>query len=113
MMKAGRPNRNERKTIKINEDHDEYKRIQFSLKMSLRLVNARFKGFIATQYNQPGIIFDKDNDKTSVECWRLIDKDSHRDQIDKHAGIQFYNRPELFVVGSIVSRIEDIVTEIP
>lgn len=43
--------RQDRKTIKITEDLDEYKRIQYSLKLALRLVNAYFSDFQATQYN--------------------------------------------------------------
>ena len=68
--------------LPLVEDAPEFKRVQYSLKMALRMVNAHFSGFSVMQYNQPGIIFDKDTDKTSVECWRRVD-DSSKENILK------------------------------
>lgn len=55
------------------EDENEFKRVQYSLKMSLRLVNAFFTDMKILQYNQPGIVFDKENERTSAECWLKAD----------------------------------------
>lgn len=75
--------RQERKSpLPLLEDAPEYKRVKYALKMALRMVNAHFSGFTVMQFNQPGIIFDKDNERTSVECWRKAE-DSNKEQISK------------------------------
>jgi hypothetical protein len=48
------------------EEQPEFKRVQYHLKMALRLVNTSFQGFQVVQFNQPNSSIDKDTNKTAV-----------------------------------------------
>jgi len=61
--------RNTRPPIRILEENKDYKRIKFSLKMALRMVNGSFTKFEVLQYNQSGVNFENSHEKGLVDCW--------------------------------------------
>jgi len=72
--------RNTRPPIRILEENRDYKRIKFSLKMALRIVNGSFSKLEVFQYNQSGINFENSHEKGSVDCW-LAGTGNLRDEI--------------------------------
>lgn len=61
-------NKEKRAPIDLTEDTatEEYKRVRYSLKMALRMVNADFASFTCSQINQAGLTHDINLDKTTV-----------------------------------------------
>jgi hypothetical protein len=75
--------RNTRPPIPILEENRDYKRIKFSLKMALRMVNGHFSQLNVLQYNQSGINFENSHEKGSVDCW-IAATGNLRDEIQKN-----------------------------
>ena len=94
--------------IELTKDTEEYKRVHYSLKMALRMVNANFSSFTCAQINQPAPAHDHDQDKTAVECWMKADE-SQKDCVQKTQTLNFpQNKPMQFTVGSIVNSPSDL-----
>ena len=73
------------------------------------MVNAHFEDFKVLQYNQPGIVFDKENEKTSIESWEKPD-DQLKESIQKYQGLHFTTKNPYYVfkAGSIINSAADL-----
>ena len=58
-----------RQPMDLPAESKEYKRVRYSLKMALRMINGTFDEFQVQQFGQSGINFEEDHDKTTVEAW--------------------------------------------
>lgn len=59
-----------RSWIVINKNTETYRKIQYSLKLSLRMLNGRFENFTIQQINTTTLNFDqKFKDKVTLDCW--------------------------------------------
>jgi hypothetical protein len=99
--------------LQLVPDVTEFKRVKYSLKMALRMVNANFSQFQVWQFNQPGILSEKDNDRTTVECWVRAD-DQQKEAITKAQAMLFLaNDPKIFTVGSIINNASELPIDTP
>jgi hypothetical protein len=56
--------------MEVTNDDEVSRRILYSLKLSLRLLNGKFKDTKVYRFNQSSLSFDqKFQDKTTLECW--------------------------------------------
>jgi hypothetical protein len=74
--------KNKRQPIQVNEDQREYKRIKYSLKMALRMVNGHFTQFNILQYNTNLVDRNNNYDKVEVDSW-FVPNPSQRDELLK------------------------------
>ena len=104
--------KNQRASMPILEDNREFKRIKYSLKMALRMVNGHFTQFSVQQFNQSGINFDNAHDKTQVESWVQASGEA-RDAIQKNQGVIFGPKGNfIFKVGSIIKKPEELTPDV-
>ena len=90
--------------LTLREESQEYKRVKYSLKLALRMINGSFsENFQVQQFNQSGINFENAHDKTTVECWLSADAEL-AEKITKQRGLIFSSdKPFKFTVGSIIN----------
>ena len=76
--------------ISVTEDSEDFKMIRYSLKMSLRMTNAKFDMFEIKKINDTGVINFQQTakDKTTVDCWLKPTPDQHQN-IAKNNGLIF------------------------
>jgi len=72
------------------------------------MINGSFADFQVQQFNQPGINFDNAHDKTTVECWYIPPSQEQADFISKNRQISFSNKPQEFIVGSIINKASEL-----
>ena len=74
--------REKKKPMALKADDTEYKRVKYSLKMAMGLINAEMNGIEIEQYNQKSFNFQAGAEKTTVECWVRADSkyNSHQQQ---------------------------------
>ena len=105
-----------RQPIDLPADSKEYKRVKYSLKMALRMINGTFEDFKVEQFGQSGINFEDDHDKTTVESWykpalEVGPKFDTEQNIYKNQGMIFAGEDHAeFKVGSIISNANEIET---
>ncbi len=99
-----------RNWIVVNKNSETYRRIQYQLKLSLRMLNGRFENFTINQINSSSLNFDqKFKDKVTLECWYKSDDQEEIDYMQSNGSIYINpNRPKLFTAGTIIERPEDL-----
>ena len=57
-----------RQGLSLSKDSKEFHRVQYSLKMALRMINGTFEQLEVQQLGNTSAL-DDDSDKTTLECW--------------------------------------------
>ena len=95
--------------LPVSKNSETYRRIQYSLKLSLRMLNGRFDQFTVQQVNSSSLSFDqKYKDKIALECWYRPQNDDH-DYVLQHSCLDITPaKPRLFTAGTIIEKPEDL-----
>eukprot|EP00347_Sterkiella_histriomuscorum_P006480 403352607 len=99
-----------RSWIIINKNTETYRKIQYSLKLSLRMLNGRFENFNIQQINTTTLNFDqKFKDKVTLDCWYKTDDQEEIDYMQSTGQINISpTRPKLFTSGTVIEKADDL-----
>ena len=100
-------------TIKLDESNDEYQRLEYCLKVNLRLINGRFKDMKIHQINQSPLSHqERFHEKTQIEIMELVkpEQQEYYEALTKVRGKLNIskNNPKMFTYGTIVEDPKDI-----
>lgn len=108
--------------MEVTKNKDISRRILYSLKLSLRMLNGQFHDYKIYQVNSSSLSFDqKFKDKITLECWYkpnargsngemdASDENDEVAQIAQHGGLPIsQSKPKVFTAGAIVDNPEDL-----
>jgi hypothetical protein len=117
--------------MEMTNDDEVTRRILYSLKLSLRLLNGKFKDTKVFRFNQSSLSFDqKFQDKTTLECWYKPGSSvvggasttaggisrgassaaDDEDDIAKLGGLMISpGKPRMFKAGAIIENADELV----
>ena len=117
--------------MEVTNDDEVSRRILYSLKLSLRLLNGKFKDTKVYRFNQSSLSFDqKFQDKTTLDCWykpgsSVVGGNSttagglsrgvssaadDEDDIAKQGALVISpGKPRLFKAGAIIENADELV----
>lgn len=91
------------KRSELSEETEDYRRIKYSLKLALRMLNGRFENLKVFNINSSSMSFDhRFKDKTTLECWVKLDQDLPENYLIAN------DTPKVFTSGTIIESAEDI-----
>src|SRR5438876_428692 len=96
----------ERKMVAIPKNNDHYRRISYSLKMALRMLNGSFENLQVYQANSLQTNFESIfREKTTLESWVMHNYElEEEDSISKISATS----PKIFRVGTIIDKPEEL-----
>lgn len=108
-----------RKWMEVTKNKDISRRILYSLKLSLRMLNGQFSDYKIYQVNSASLSFDqKFKDKITLECWYKPNArgaggaDESSDeiaQIASNGGLAIApGKPKVFTAGAIIENPDDL-----
>jgi hypothetical protein len=101
---------------KLGPSQEEYQRLEYCLKLGLRLVNGRLKDLRIYQINQSSISFqERFMDKTAIETIEMVKESNldHFEALTKQRGRLNIskNNPKRFTYGTIVEDAAEISSD--
>ena len=101
--------------MEVTKNKEISRRVLYSLKLSLRMLNGQFHDYKIYQVNSSSLSFDqKFKDKVTIECWYKPSKNSAEDDesqlIMSNGGVLIApSRPKVFTAGAIIENPDELL----